>query len=419
MCDFVLFHANLMHAAIRRHLVPRFKHLLKEGLVYSLKNVKVSPNTNQYRPLASDKRLLFLATTKVVELDEDVVAIPKYGFQFVDLPMLESRADNMNTLSGFYDRIPFKFSEKATLISLPSVTSTVTLWGKLGEMFDPTLYIGDDAPYVIVVSSVTVKTYQRALTFSSTSATKIYVNPGVDHVSSIRERFAALPPKVITIEATTSARLPPEEAMFVNRMNVETLVRATCAGELKVDVITLKATMIAINNRFKWYYMSCKACVKKATLQDGVFICNSCRKPVDQPLAMFCINVQVADGTGTTTVVLLNSIAERLLDTSANKIINKIPPGDDTVPRELQELLGREYVFKLKLNKYNLVDGLQDYGVSSIFTPVQDLETAYKNKMLEQATPGMMTSSSSSVPESSNQRKRKLSPVIQDQALDS
>ncbi|XP_074352332.1 uncharacterized protein LOC141691494 [Apium graveolens] len=202
-------------------------------------------------------------------------------------------------------------------------------------------------------------------------------------------------------------------------MNVETLVRATCAGELKlyvipnyVDVITLKATMIAINNRFKWYYVSCKACVKKATHQDGVFICNSCRKSVDQPLAMFCIDVQVEDGTGTTTVVLLNSISEHLLDTSANKIINKIPPGDDTVPRELQELLGREYVFKLKLNKYNLVDGLQDYGVSSIFTPVQDLETAYENKMLEQATPEMMTSSSSSVPESSNQRKRKLSPVI-------
>ncbi|XP_074344046.1 uncharacterized protein LOC141683252 [Apium graveolens] len=139
-------------------------------------------------------------------------------------------------------------------------------------MFDPTLYIGDDAPYVIVVSSVTVKTYQRALTFASASATKIHVNPDVDHVSSIRERFSALPPKVVAIEAPTSARLPPEEAMFVNRMNVETLVRATCAGELKVDVVTLKATMIAINNRLKWYYVSCKAYVKKATPQDGVFI---------------------------------------------------------------------------------------------------------------------------------------------------
>lgn len=44
---------------------------------------------------------------------------------------------------------------------ISSVTSTVTLWGKLGETFDPTLYIGESAPYVIVVSSVTVKTFQR------------------------------------------------------------------------------------------------------------------------------------------------------------------------------------------------------------------------------------------------------------------
>ncbi|XP_074369526.1 uncharacterized protein LOC141710937 [Apium graveolens] len=257
-----------------------------------------------------------------------------------------------------------------------------------------------------------MKTFQRALTFASTSASKIYVNLDVDHVSSIRERFSALPPKIVTIESPSSARLPPEEAMFVDRMTVEALVSATCAGELKVDVVTLKA---AINNRFKWYYVSCKECVKKATLRDGVFVCNSCNKPVDLPLAMFCINVQVEDGTGTTTVVLLNSTAERLLDTSAWKLMNKMPAGDDSVPPELQVLLGKEYVYKLKLNKYNLVDGLQDYGVSAIFTPVEELETTYerKTKKLVQVAPSPVGPLTTSVPETSNARKRKLSPVAE------
>lgn len=89
-----------MHGAICKHLVPQFKHRVREGLVYSLRNINVAPNTNQYRPLARDQRLLLLETTEVVKLGEDVVPILKYSFQFVGLPMLQSRADNKTTLSG-------------------------------------------------------------------------------------------------------------------------------------------------------------------------------------------------------------------------------------------------------------------------------------------------------------------------------
>lgn len=83
------------------------------------------------------------------------------------------------------------------------------------------------------------------------------------------------------------------------------------------------------------------------------------------------------DATGSTTVVLFNATIERLLDVSATKIINNMPPGDTSIPTELQPLLGREFVFKLKLNKYNLVDGLQDYGVSAVYTPLGELESAH------------------------------------------
>ncbi|KAL8119072.1 hypothetical protein AgCh_016536 [Apium graveolens] len=337
---------NLIHASIRKHLLTRFRHRVSEGIVCNLKNVKLGVNTSQYRPLASNKKLLFLPTTEVIQLTEGPTRLPKYGFQFVDLPKLQDRAGDMSTLSALscHVKIKFKLNKIGGNLSI-----SVTLWGKLGKQFDPALYTGDNALYVIVVSSVTVKTYQRALTFSTTSASKIYVNPKVDHVSFIRERLSALPPKVVTIEGHSSAKLPPEEAMFINRMTVESLVGATCAGELQVEVVTLKATITAINNRFGW----------------------------------FCINLQVEDHTVTTTVVLLNSTAERLLDVSAKKLINKMPEGDTSIPLELQALVGKEFVYKLKLNKYNLIEGLQDYGVSTVFTPIEELEDAYvKHRLL-------------------------------------
>ena len=100
-------------------------------------------------------------------------------------------------------------------------------------------------------------------------------------------------------------------------------------------------------------------------------------------ITRFRVNVQVEDPTGSTTVVLFNAAVERLLDVSARKIVNAMAPGDTSVPAELQPLLGREFVFKLKLNKYNLVDGLQDYGVSAVYTPLAELESAHAKKTLE------------------------------------
>ena len=47
-------------------------------------------------------------------------------------------------------------------------------------------------------------------------------------------------------------------------------------------------------------------------------------------------------------------VAERnLVD---KKLLNKMPPGDNSAPAELQSLMGKEYVFKLSQNKYNIVD---------------------------------------------------------------
>ena len=96
----------------------------------------------------------------------------------------------------------------------------------------------------------------------------------------------------------------------------------------------------------------------------------------------FRINLQVEDDTGTTTVVLFNNTAERLLDTSVKKLINKMSPGDNSPPAELQTLLGKQFVFKLALNKYNWVDGRQDYGVAAVYVPVPDLEAAYTRKKI-------------------------------------
>lgn len=97
---FWIYQENLMHASVRKHLVPRFEDHVHEGLVYSLRNLKVTSNGYPYRPLASNLKLIFLATTAVQELGESDVSIRQYGFEFVDQSVLQKRANDPTVLSG-------------------------------------------------------------------------------------------------------------------------------------------------------------------------------------------------------------------------------------------------------------------------------------------------------------------------------
>uniref|UniRef100_A0A165A043 Replication protein A OB domain-containing protein n=1 Tax=Daucus carota subsp. sativus TaxID=79200 RepID=A0A165A043_DAUCS len=274
-----------MHASVRKHLVPRYADRVLEGRVYSLRNLKVTTNMYPYRPLASDVKLLFLATTAVQELQESDVSIGRYGFEFVNQTVLQSRANDPTVLSdivgcftGFEGIETVRSGSKKRDIQILtdySVNSTVTLWGKLGEEFDPALYTQDSGPYVIVVSSVTVKRFrQGSLTFSTTSASKVYINPEVDHVTSIKERFSALSIQAKPIQGTSAAKLTPEEEMFINRMTVDALVKATGAGEMKENACqsgpaTSSNTVLTTEDKKKRKRSSCEEDASQELGEDG------------------------------------------------------------------------------------------------------------------------------------------------------
>ncbi|PHT41296.1 hypothetical protein CQW23_20150 [Capsicum baccatum] len=91
------------------------------------------------------------------------------------------------------------------------------------------------------------------------------------------------------------------------------------------------------------------------------------------------IHVQVEDNTGKTTFVLFNDVAEKLLDTSAHKLFNKLSSLDNNdVPSHIQSLCGKDFIFKLKLNSYNLKEGLENFTISKLWIPDEKLELQYK-----------------------------------------
>ncbi|PHT93919.1 hypothetical protein T459_01801 [Capsicum annuum] len=93
------------------------------------------------------------------------------------------------------------------------------------------------------------------------------------------------------------------------------------------------------------------------------------------------IHIQVEDNTEKTTFVLFNDVAEKLRDTSAHKLFNKLSSLDNNnFSAHTQSLCWKDFIFKLKLNSYNLKEGLENFTVSKLWIPYEKLELEYKLK---------------------------------------
>ncbi|WOG99599.1 hypothetical protein DCAR_0518952 [Daucus carota subsp. sativus] len=278
---------NLIHATIKKHLVSRFRHLLREGSAYSIKNPKVVQATGDYGRLSKS------------------VQISRHGFQFVMPADTESRSNDTTIL-----------------------TDVVGLASGIGE--------------VDIVGNNWKKRDLHIITNHSVNATITL--------------FAQHSRKLKFIESSNSNKYTLEEKMFFHRMNIK---------ELEY-VATVRGKIFEIKNQFGWYYVACKSCGKNFEAEDGDY--------------KFKVHVHIKDHTGTTTLTLFSNVVERLLDISAKKLVNRLASGDSDHPKELNTLIGKEFIYRLRLNHYNFKQGYANYTVSEIYEPRKCLEHEYESK---------------------------------------
>ncbi|KAG5594567.1 hypothetical protein H5410_035799 [Solanum commersonii] len=88
----------------------------------------------------------------------------------------------------------------------------------------------------------------------------------------------------------------------------------------------------------------------------------------------FYNDLKVTAKTGETIFIVFNVVAEKLLDTSAHKLFNKLTSASNDVPVQVQSLCGKKIIFKLKLNHYNLKEGIENFTISKLWIPDDNLE---------------------------------------------
>ncbi|XP_049364184.1 uncharacterized protein LOC125828921 [Solanum verrucosum] len=114
-----------------------------------------------------------------------------------------------------------------------SAKAKITLWEELGEKFSPYLYNNDAGPYIVIVTSTTVKEFYGEVSFSTTYASKIYVNLDIDYIRSLAPKFSTMSTELQVIESSNVNSLPIEEEMFMNRMDIKELLEAEWSSELQ------------------------------------------------------------------------------------------------------------------------------------------------------------------------------------------
>ena len=139
----------------------------------------------------------------------------------------------------------------------------IILWEEFGEKFCSYFYNNDAGPYIVIVTFTTVKefrgncykfscTYQQfnskrfkemtcfhlnpigEVSFSTTYASKIYVNLDIDYIRSLAPKFSTMSNEVQIIKSSNVNSLPREEEMFLNRMDIKELLEAEWSSELQV-----------------------------------------------------------------------------------------------------------------------------------------------------------------------------------------
>ena len=91
-----------MHAFVPGSMSERLGRILVDGNLYIIKNFQVKDYTptDKYRAVEMDKQIVFTTETKIKELAESEVFIPKNMFDLFEYSQLQNRAKQIVFLTG-------------------------------------------------------------------------------------------------------------------------------------------------------------------------------------------------------------------------------------------------------------------------------------------------------------------------------
>ncbi|PWA95176.1 nucleic acid-binding, OB-fold protein [Artemisia annua] len=198
---------------------------------------------------------------------------------------------------------------------------------------------------------------------------------------------------------------------FLNKLHVKNIVKLLDVDQGKASVIV--GTIIAIHEEEGWWYLGCRKCNKKV-VKESQFVdleaetkpkfgyqqtpdqwtCTKCDKTVTGIKTEFRLQIRVQDESGTISLSLFNDEVQAMVGRSAYQLCDKYGcknAEDQIFPKEITNLVGKKYAFKVAIDQVNAKKLLPVFTVLRLTADAEII-----NSIVVTATPVKDTEATSS-----------------------
>ncbi|XP_056685552.1 replication protein A 70 kDa DNA-binding subunit C-like [Spinacia oleracea] len=259
-----------------------------------------------------------------------------------------------------------------------------TLWNQYADQLTEYLSNHPNCQVFIAIQYAKIKTFHGVVGISSSLfVTGLHINSEIAEINDFKKRFGS--------EGKTSSEMVEQISSHISQKNENEFLKKPERKHVDeilemqevCNCVTL-ATIDSIELENGWFYLACKKDYKKVQDQKidelTKFWCEKCNNYVD-PVPRFKLQVRVMDELGSASFVIFDREVVQILGKSALHIREcQIKDGnkddnDDSVPKDLKELLDRKFLFKVKVTDYNLKQSCPLFTVTKMSDDVDLIKT--------------------------------------------
>ncbi|KAK1402507.1 hypothetical protein POM88_002112 [Heracleum sosnowskyi] len=354
-------------------LIALFKKQVETGKIYMFSDYIVAKAADTYRPISGEYVINFNRQTKIDALD-DIPTISRYKFEIETFEAARTKEGDVVTLMDVVGKLtkytPIqttnngKRNVEIALTNERNETMKITLWENQAHDFLQLRTEYHEKPNIyVIVTSTTTKLVSEEHVLWSSSSTQLYFN--IDHPTILALRTnsnmqADLVPENVP-SLTRQIKTTTEE---VEKVTIQQLFDAQLPVGKDAIAFFTEATVVAILPGCDWYYMGCSKCSK---IVNEVQQCSNCPNNKVPPIPIYRVTVEVEDATSVTTFVLFDRDVKKIINVSAQHILNNDKDASqEMIPPILNNMLGKTYIFKLRLTSYNTIKKREGFTVTQI-----------------------------------------------------
>ncbi|KAK1385225.1 hypothetical protein POM88_022960 [Heracleum sosnowskyi] len=371
-----------MQAFVPSTMEDRLGKVIQLGNLYKIKtfHVKEYGPQDKYRPVQIERQIIFTTDTKLKEIDENEIFIPKNMFdlfKFADLKNMATqqvyladvigiipKKEKLNNFTNSFGKqqvnIKFKLSDDKSRIN-------VTFRDAFAENFWHAMSEDLEEPLILIIASAKISSWRDQIDVCNYSPTKFYLNYDHHRMQQLR--------KMLKEPDFTKHKFSTRRKKF-KTCTVDEIKKMGVEG-IEEEVIC-KANVKYVDETSNWNYGVCTSCNNVFEIEEGNNICKKCPRTVPHPNRKFNISVVASDATGEIQVLIKDREIRSLLGIDFESIEEK----DKNFPKLLKTIQGKDYTFKLRIKEDNIngIDKVYDaidifLGFESDVEMVEEQET--------------------------------------------